>query len=382
MMNSGQYPGMRYSTQYPGGDYGPPHMSHVTHHPIHLQQHQQQQPLPIALAQATNPSATPSNVNTPQPTEDPSSVMPTRSVSEDGSPQQSHVHSESVDDLVDSGLDTSSHLQQSVAVVTPQHPPQFQQQQRQPPPQQMNHPQQNMPIQQHMFYPGAYYNPAAPMGMYPPHQVPPQHQGGGPQQQQYLPAPMQRQIYGVGPGMQGGGIPPNVIRGPHQAYYTGPVPYAGPSGVVYGVSEDEINSNMNAYGRGNGGRGGRGGRNSGGRNSGRGSNMNMNIGGRAGGGRTGGGRGRYNHQYSGGSSNFSDSGRETPLENTHQQPQFAAFKDQNDTPSLIDNVVDGASTEKNEMSISSHPNESAAITATSTAPTIDSTMTSTATSST
>jgi hypothetical protein len=153
---------------------------------------------------------------------------------------------------------------------------------------------------------------------------------------------MQRQMYGPGPVIPGGGMPPNMMRGPPQAYYpgpNGPVPYppygVGGNGIGTYGGDDEMIGNMNAYGRGNGGRGGRGpgggrgGRNSGGRGQGRGNNSNMN-----GGGRTGGGRGRYNHQYSGGSNSLGDSGRETPLDNPQQQTQSAPTAVQNEVPPL------------------------------------------------
>ena len=386
MMNPGHYPGMRYGGQYPGMEYGqPPPMSHVQQHPMH--QHQQQQPIPIppqsssqpvpANAGATTTSTTTSSVTTPIPPDDPSASLPTASASDDGSmlatPQILEGDGDATAAASDITAASSSQVPQSVPAVAPH------QQQRQYPhqQQQLHHQPHNIPVQPQMYYPGSYYNPVASMGMYPPQTMPPQQHGqvgGPPQQQQYMPAhmaaQMQRQMYGAGPGIPGSGMPPNMMRGPPQAYYpgpNGPTPYPQyvPGGGMRS-SDDDMNGNMNnGYGRGSGGRGGRGpgrgGRNSGGRGQGRGMNSNSSMSGRS-----GGRGGRYNHQYSGGSNSLGDSGRETPSDNNAQPPPPSSgmVKEPNEASLTIETPVnvdfsanDNSNNKNNEVSTPSNRDE-------------------------
>ena len=123
MMNTVQYPGMRYGGQYPGMEYGqPPPMPQAPQHPI---QHQQQQAIPIPLSQAIPTTGAPtslttstSNVTTPISPDDPSSSLPAGSTSEDGSLPSIQQVPESTGDTVVAGSDASSlQIQQPVPVV-------------------------------------------------------------------------------------------------------------------------------------------------------------------------------------------------------------------------------------------------------------------------
>jgi translation initiation factor IF-2 len=274
MMNPAQYPGMRYSGQYPGMEFPQPAGPHM--HPMHPHQHQRTPN--TSTPTATTAASQPEDLPTP--------------VSEDASIAQSEQNQ-------------STDIGDANPAADPQHPPgngQSPQRPLQPPPPAAGHPMPHaMPMQPHMYYPGGYYNPT--MGIFPPQHGGPPHQYGPPHMAVHMP----RQMYN-GPGMPAVGMPPNMMRGP-PAYYSGPngpvsYPQYGAGGGAYAEEETMIYG-----GRGRGGRGaGRGGRNSG-RGQGRGT----------GGGR-GGGRGRYNHQYSGGSSSLGDSGRETPQGSTATPP--------------------------------------------------------------
>lgn len=290
MVNAGQFPGMRYPGQYPGMEFPQPSMPHM--HPMHSPQHHR--PPNTVTPSTTSAKSAPEDSPTP--------------ISEEESLARSEQNQPT--DMSDTNPEREPQQFPGVISQSPQR--------SQPSPAaaglSMPH---AMAIQPHTYYPGGFYNPA--MGIFPPQQGAAPHQYMPPHMAVHMP----RHIYN-GSGMPAGG-PPNMMRGP-PSYFSGPngpVPYPqyGTGVGVYNGTEEET---INYGGRGRGGRSaGRGGRNAG-RGQGRG----------VGGGRSG-GRGRYNHQYSGGSSSLGDSGRETPQESTATpSPVQAAASSGADTSSI------------------------------------------------